>query len=272
LFNKPTGIAIDSQENIYVFNSGSNEILKFDETMNLVRIIGEYGDQAGQFNCLKDKGTICGLAVDANDNLYVIDKGNGRIQKFDSDGNYLTSWGSFGTGEGRFTRPIYITVDCKENIIVSDDQSPIIQKFDSTGNFLFHWGSFGEGEGQFQHATGITVDSIGNIYISDYINRNIQKFDSNGNFLQSWKTGTNGKSGVPEAIAIDLNDTIYVTDSKLKQIQVFAPDGNTIKTIPLPGAGIFNRIAPYGIVISAYGTIFLSDRANDRVLIIQTNQ
>ncbi|MGA7691096.1 MAG: hypothetical protein WA326_12470 [Nitrososphaeraceae archaeon] len=45
------------------------------------------------------------LAIDSSGDVYVADSGNNRIQKFDSDGNYITSWGSLGSGNGQFIYP-----------------------------------------------------------------------------------------------------------------------------------------------------------------------
>ncbi len=42
------------------------------------------------------------IAVDSSNNVYVADSGNYRVEKFDSNGNYLTQWGSYGSGNGQF--------------------------------------------------------------------------------------------------------------------------------------------------------------------------
>ncbi len=265
-FNLPTGLATDSVDNLYIFDSGSQRVLKFDKDGNFLIEWGGYGTEEGKFNCHEDKGTICGLAVDSQNHIYVVDKGNYRIQKFDAEGNFLTSWGTQGTGNGQFIRPIYVAVDLQGNVFVTDDRNPVIQKFDKDGQFLLKWGSFGTKNGQFRHATGIATDSEGNVYISDYTNRVVQKFDNNGTFLAAWKTGENHKSGTPEALVIDHNDRIYITDSKLKQIEIFNSEGVSLKSISLEGAGLFNRISPYGIAINSSGYLFVSDRKNHRVL------
>jgi DNA-binding beta-propeller fold protein YncE len=89
------------------------------------------------------------LAFDLEDNLYVVDAGNSRIQVFDSDGNFLRMWGKPGDGEGEFN--FYhghyyiggIAVDREGNVYVADNANWRIQKFDSHGNFLLQWGSKG---------------------------------------------------------------------------------------------------------------------------------
>ena len=66
---------------------------------------------------------------------------NNRVQKFDSDGNFITKWGSNGTDNGNFRSPTGIAVDSSDNVYVADNFNNRIQKFDSDGNFITKWGS-----------------------------------------------------------------------------------------------------------------------------------
>ena len=91
IFALPTGLAADSSGNVYVFDSGNHRVLKLDPAGALLQQWGGEGSAEGQFNCYEDEGTICGLAVDAQDNVYVVDKGNYRIQKFDAAGYFILS-------------------------------------------------------------------------------------------------------------------------------------------------------------------------------------
>jgi DNA-binding beta-propeller fold protein YncE len=61
-----------------------------------------------------------GVAVDFSGNVYVTDSGNSRIQKFSSDGTFLTKWGSHGTANGQFTLPVDITVETSGYVYVTD--------------------------------------------------------------------------------------------------------------------------------------------------------
>ena len=96
---------------------------------------------------------------------------------------FVSKWGSPGTGDGEFNSPRGIAVDSYGNIYVADSTNERIQKFDSSGAFLDKWGSYGSGDGQFDHVKGVAVDSSGNVYGPDTHNHRIQKFDQNGNFL-----------------------------------------------------------------------------------------
>jgi tripartite motif-containing protein 71 len=80
---------------------------------------GSYGTAEGEFSYPN------GITVDSNGQVYVVDSGNSRIQKFDADGNYLLQWGTSGggTGEFLFFGTFYnnsITVDASNNVFVCD--------------------------------------------------------------------------------------------------------------------------------------------------------
>ena len=81
-----------------------------------------------------------GIAVDASAHLYVADDGNCRIQKFDSNGNFIGEWGRKGSDKGEFKFPKGIAVDASGYVYVTDDENHRIQKFDSNGNFIGEWG------------------------------------------------------------------------------------------------------------------------------------
>ena len=79
------------------------------------------------------------LAFDSEDNLYVTDLGNARVQKFDSSGNFLFEWGSRGTESGKFGHPSGIAIS-DEFVFVVDNRNNNVQKFDLSGNFITEWG------------------------------------------------------------------------------------------------------------------------------------
>ena len=101
-----------------------------------------------------------GIAVDSSNSVYVAD--TDRVEKFDRNGNYLTQWGSIGSGNGQFEYSQYIAVDSSNNVYVTDSENHRVEKFTSSGTYLAQWGSYGSGNGQFEHPLGIAVDSSNN--------------------------------------------------------------------------------------------------------------
>ena len=192
-FRYPQGLAVDFRGNIYVSDFSNDRIQKFDSNGNFLTMWGTScnlkndlnneceipnggGDmQKGDGQFYRPKGIAVNLKTDQ---VYVVDKVNDRIQKFDSNGTFLSKWGTSGTGDGQFYAPEYIAIDPRDNsVYVGDENNHRIQKFDSNGTFLSKWGSKGKGEGQFQNPEGIGIDSrTGEIYAVDENNDRIQKF------------------------------------------------------------------------------------------------
>ena len=83
-FRQPTDVAWDSQGNIYITDGYVNSrVAKYDRNGDWVKSFGEPGTGPGQFR------TPHAIAIDRNDNVYVGDRGNQRIQVFDTDGKFL---------------------------------------------------------------------------------------------------------------------------------------------------------------------------------------
>jgi DNA-binding beta-propeller fold protein YncE len=254
-FDSPSGVAVDSGDNIYVSDTGNNRIQKFNSNGEFILMWG-FGvvDGSNEFqictsNCQEgiagsDDGQFLdpfGIAADSSDNIYVSDTGNNRIQKFNSDGDFILTFGSFGNGDGEFDSPSGVAVDSGDNIYVSDTGNNRIQKFDSDTDFILKFGSEGTNFGQFEEPLGVTVDNGNNVYVSDTGNNRIQKFDSIGRFQVMWGFGVkNGsdkfqtcRNSCEEGIAgngegqfnfpVGVNGTgnIYVADSENNRVQVF---------------------------------------------------
>jgi tripartite motif-containing protein 71 len=100
--------------------------------------------------------------------VYVTDgRNNSRIEKFDSDGNFITKWGSKGSADGQFIENHGIVVVSKVYVYVVDTRNVRIQKFAPDGQFVMKWGSLGCGDNQFLIPHDIAIDSKGYIYVSD---------------------------------------------------------------------------------------------------------
>jgi len=132
------------------------------DNYQLSSVLGPVGSGNGQF---VNPG---GIAIDASGNVYVVDSGNNRIQKFDSSGVFKKTWGRSGSGDGYFNNPMGIAVySSTGDVYVADTGNNRVQKFDSSGTFITKWGSSGSGNGSFDSPTGIAVDASGAVYVSD---------------------------------------------------------------------------------------------------------
>jgi len=204
------------------------------------------------------------LAFDSENNVYVTDLGNSRVQKFDSAGNFLNEWGNRGTNSGEFGHPTGIAVS-DEFVFVVDNKNHDIQKFTLDGEFISKWGGFGKDDGYFKSPRGITISNDDLVYIVDSGNARIQKFTLDGEYVSQF--GQSGKKGgnfvTPVDIAIN-SDKIYVTDPNQNKIVVFDLEGNFQK--------IFNDrvggypVYPEGIAFDEKNNFYIVDYRNNRII------
>lgn len=130
-FYQPTDVTWGSDGSVYVADGyGNSRIAKFDKKGNLVKHWGERRGQPGNFN------TPHSIVIDANDNLYVADRGNARIQVFDTDGNLKDEWRIGGA-------PWSICITPGPNPVLFVGSSGRIFKVDLNGKVLGSLGEFG---------------------------------------------------------------------------------------------------------------------------------
>ena len=71
--------------------------------------------------------------------MFVADWGNYHIQKFSSNGTFITKWGSYGSNDGQFDNLLSVAVERTGNVYTADNENDRIQKFDSNGHFIATW-------------------------------------------------------------------------------------------------------------------------------------
>ena len=260
----PVGVAIDAEGNAYVMDTNNFRVQKFDSKGNFLLMWGSEGSGEGQFSDSLDAHD-GHLAVDTQGNIYVIDLKNVRIQKFDSNGSYLTQWGTEGLGEGQFTHPFDIAIDRENNIYVADIGSNMIQKFDETGRFLLRWGKYGYNDGEFSDVYSVAIAPDGNVLVTDATGR-IQKFDSNGQFMSTIMPEPVDNQGVfLWNIAVDNQENIYVADWYGNRIVKLDPEGKALAAWTGADVGVDWFINVQDIAVDQQGNIYLTDSTEDLV-------
>lgn len=190
-FNNPSSLNIDSVGNIWVADNGNNRIQVFNSSYEFIIKFGSFCNISNGSGCVDPDGTgplalgdgqfngPRGIAFDNYGNSYVVDTGNYRIQKFDSEGHFILKWGSYGnSGGGFFLSPRYLDIS-NDRVFVTDRSRNIVQVFDLNGVFLTSFGGNGSADGQFTNCSGIASDLEGNIYVVNYASgpsSRIQKF------------------------------------------------------------------------------------------------
>jgi len=204
------------------------------------------------------------IAVGDDGSIYVSDLGNKRVQKFSSNGEYISEWGNSGKQPGEFHYPSGIAVS-GESVFVADRELNRIQKFSTDGEFITEWGEKGKYDGQLFFPNGIAVNN-GAVYVADTGNQRIQIFSTDGEFISSF-----GSSGLGEGqflnvvgIDIDADGNVYVTDKGNNKIEKFDANGELIQSFPFHSPNY--TFSPEAIAVDSAGKMFIVNSANDRIL------
>ena len=202
----PKGVATDDTDNIYV--SSEHKLQKFTSSGGLIKCIGRRGSKEGKFEYPR------GIALYDNQ-VYVCDKGNNRIQVFDLDLNFNRSIGSLGRGEGEFDAPLDVKFDTAGNMYVAEYGSRRVQVMHTSGQFIRSFGQ--EGEGKLRRPSGLHIaDKY--VYVSDYNGGCIVVYETSGQFVTSF--GDKELSG-PRSIASSFDGYFYVCDSVENKVMKF---------------------------------------------------
>ena len=190
LFRQPTDVAFDSDGNIYITDGYINaRVAKYDKNGDWVKSWGSHGTGPGQFN------TPHAIVVDRNNQIYVGDRGNRRIQVFDADGKFLRMFtidvppapgtkavnGNTPTGE-RLAQTIgapnsiCITPGPNQVLFVGESTFPgRVFKVTLEGKVLGVIGRSGRNLGQFSGAHQLACRSETEVYVAETSNWRVQK-------------------------------------------------------------------------------------------------
>ena len=282
-FNHPRGVAVGPDGNVYVVDSDNHRVQVFDAGGNLLRQWGSQCNLAGPQTCidLDGEGPMevgdgqfqepWGIAVAEDGRVYVADTWNHRVQMFDSDGTFLSKWGSYGqtlSDIGLLYGPRDVAVDAQGRVFVTDTGNKRVMVYDQDGNYLAQWGSEGFLPGEFSEPVGIDVDAEGNIYVADTWNQRIQVFDPGFSYLYEWTVDAwYGESVVNKPyLAVDAVGRVYTTDPEGYMVIVFSADGELLATFGRYGFDEGSFSLPTGIDVDAGGYIYITDTNGQRTV------
>lgn len=279
ILGNPTGLGINSDNNIVVFHRASRvwqEPMPEDEIQeNTITVIDKLTGKV--LNSWGAKLFIMphGLEIDKDNNIWVTDVALHQIFKFNSDGTLLLTLGEAkvaGNDKEHFNLPTDIAVSADGSFYVSDGygNSRVI-KFSKDGTYLFEWGKFGNKQGEFNIPHGIDLDINGYVYVADRENNRIQKFDSKGNFITLWQNQTTDQL---YSVTIDNQrnqlfgiDYFIVNDTIVKGSDIFRFDLDVNLQKQFGRTGFYDGpISRYhDIQIDDEGSIFVGDILGNRV-------
>lgn len=275
----PSGLGIDSNNNILVFHRASRVWEKtFPEDKIQENTILTLDKQTGKV--LKSWGADLfimphGLEIDKENNVWVTDVGLHQVFKFSSEGKLLLTLGEarvYGDDSSHFNLPTDIAVSDDGSFYVSDGYfNRRVVKFSKDGTYLFEWGKHGNKRGEFIIPHAIDLDNLGNVYVADRQNNRIQKFDAEGNFIADWN---NSETGMLLSVAIDnKNDYLFAIDLVIendtipKGSDIFRFDLNTNLQMQFGRTGFYDNSTSmyHDIIIDDEGNIYVADGSDKTI-------
>lgn len=242
-FSSIYGVVVDATGNVFVGESGNHRIRKVSPSGEVTTFAGSGAQGSVDGNGIAAQfDTPTHLAIDAGNNIYVVEKG--RIRKVTPNGTVTTIAGNgtagYADGNGEaamFNDARGIAVDASGNLYIGDSQNHRIRKVTQAGQVTTLAGNFGgyvDGKlatASFEYPGGIAIDGGGNLYVSDEGNQVVRKITPDGVVVTLAGDGTYGfingageeaRFRNPSGLAVDASGNVYIADQSNNVIRKVA--------------------------------------------------
>ena len=305
----PSGVALDGAGNLFISDSGTQRILKLDPAgrLSIVAGTGETGFSGDGGPAVKARlSSPTDMVVDRGGNLYFADTYNHRIRKIDTAGTITTfagtgRCGSAGDGgpalKAELNNPQSVALDAQGNLLIADTYNHSVRRIDRQGIITTIAGSspgYAGDDGPALKAllanpTDVKAGPDGAIYVSDSLNMRIRRIGPDGRivtFAGNGKEGIKGDGGPPldaqifisAGMAFDSAGSLYIAEGAGSRVRLVR--NGKIETIAGNGSAGFGGDgglavkaqlnSPNKLVVDGQGNVYVADRANHRVRMIDT--
>lgn len=188
------------------------------------------------------------LALGTAGRVYVVDRGNHRVQVYLRDGTHVGQVGRAGSEDGQLLYPAGVCVDARGMLWVADSRNHRLQVFSAEGEWL---GTVGAGELQMPRSLAAGPD--GRIHVVDSAAAQVVVYDEAGQRVGGYGHYGREAEGMvwPRAITVDAAGTAYVADATCNAVHVFDATGSFVERIPLqreggPASAVHLALSPTG--------------------------
>lgn len=300
-FNSPTGVVLDTANNIYIADEANHRIRKIVAGGT----ISTFAGTAGVSGTTNANGTLAkfnnprGLVVSSNGSVFVADCANNRIRKITPAGLVSTLAGSgvAGAADGLGTAASFrcddtnLAIDADDNLYLPDTNNHTVRKITQSGLVTTIAGtalsigssdsSAGAAASRFNQPTDMVTDSQANIFVADHRNHVIRKITAAGAVsifagAAGLVGGTDGTGSAarfngPAHITVDDEDNLYVSDywgAIIRKISPAAEVSTIAGAYGVAGSADSNIAAnarfnwPVGMAVDTDHNVYVADYAN----------
>ncbi len=260
-FTLPRSVAVDAQGTMVVADTRNDRIER-------IRSDGSFLDQWGKTSSLgypttgngpKEFRDPAGVAIDpASGEIYTVEGGNHRVQRFSAGGAHLATYGGVAAGAapGQFSEPLGVAVGPGGELVVADTHNDRLQRRDpATGEWTV--------QGDFDRPAAVAVDGAGRRYVAEYGAGRVRVVGADGAAIAS----IDGLDH-PEGVAVDGDGRVVVADSGRHRVLRYAPSGDGYAletTLGARGAAPGEFVQPLGVAVDPSGTVYVADTYNHRI-------
>jgi len=252
-------VRLDKDQNIWVVDKATDLVMRFNQIGHITMVLGRRSEVPDEHEWIstrlvnegkvKPPPAVPGLfqqptdiAWDRDGNIYITDGYiNSRVAKYSKDGEWLTSWGTRGTGPGQFNTPHNIVIDNEQNVYVADRGNARIQVFNTQGEFLR------------MIKINVPVPPDAKLLF--------------GETPATPPTSGNFAPGAPWALCITPGQTqyLYAIDSFPGRIYKIATDGKVLGWLGKSGRQLKQFAWGHGLACPSENEIYVADNANWRM-------
>jgi DNA-binding beta-propeller fold protein YncE len=262
------GVAVDSRDQVYVFNRGRHPMIVYGRDGGFLRSWGEEIFWRPH-----------GVHIGPDDAIYCTDDNEQTIRKFTPEGKLLLTIGTPGTrapymSGSPFHMCTHTALSPQGDIYVSDGYGNArVHKYSPDGKLLFSWGEPGTDPGQFNIVHNICCDDEGWVYVADRENHRVQVFDKNGKYETQWNNlhrpcGLFMQRGAAPLCYIgELGPQMEVNKNVPNlgpRVSICNSSGKVLARLgdKHGGEGLGQFLAPHGIAIDSLGDIYVGEVSN----------
>lgn len=271
----PSGLETTSDGGVVIADTGNNQVAKYNAAGTQLWRVGQWGAGTNQFDNPRD------VAVDAANNVYVVDTRNSRLVKLSPTGAWLSTYGG-PTGD-LINFPMGATITANK-LYLADTGRKKVRVIDVTSGWNEVRNVVADPTGGLYPDSGCRslkgirdadADAAGNVYVTGYLTNDIAKFDAAGKCIDWGVTGTGpGQFRTPYGVRTTVDpvlgqEVLLVADGLNSRVQEFSLTGTYITELGVSGTpttpGTVTTMRRVAVAKNGSGNVWIADLWGNRI-------